>query len=68
MKKNRLHETAVPTIFSHHEIIMQRLLGKGLTGNLYLTNVSTGIPAHVTSLHTLLYKYPKAGNSFTILN
>ena len=21
--------------------------------------------AHVTSLHTLLYKYPKAGNSFT---
>ena len=29
---------------------------------------TTGIPAHVTSFHTLLYKYPKAGNSFTILN
>ena len=30
--------------------------------------VITGIPAHVTSLHTLLYKYPKAGNSFTVIN
>ena len=36
-RKNRLHETAVPTIFSHHEVIRQRLLGKSITGN---TNVS----------------------------
>jgi len=33
-KKNRLHETAVPTIFSHHEIIKQRLLGKGIASEI----------------------------------
>ena len=32
-----------------------------------ITSQTTGIPAHVTSLHTLLYKYPKAGNSFTVI-
>jgi hypothetical protein len=37
-KKNRLHETAVPTIFSHHEVIKQRLLGKGI--NSKIPNIS----------------------------
>lgn len=33
-KKNRLHESAVPTLFSHHEVIKQRLLGEGLAGKI----------------------------------
>ena len=26
------------------------------------------ISAHMNTLHTLLYKYPKAGSSFTVIN
>ena len=39
---------------------------EGLSSRCY-QRTFTGIPAHVTSLHTL-YKYPNAGNSFTIFS
>ncbi len=37
-RRNRLHETPVPTIFSHHEAIKQRLLGECKTGKILFYN------------------------------
>ena len=41
-----------------------------LVCSVYTARENTGIPTHVTLwaiLHTLLYKYPKAGNSFRVI-